>query len=98
MSLKTKTGAVLLALFLGDFGAHWFYLGQSSRGLFYLLGWPCAFVLAIFANVTAFFGIVAFLGMFCLVGCRIYDLFYLIAMHPEEFERDFNGRHVPWSW
>lgn len=34
---KTKVAAILLALFLGGFGAHKFYLGQSGMGILYLL-------------------------------------------------------------
>lgn len=29
--------ALLLCLFLGAFGAHWFYLGKPGRGVLYLL-------------------------------------------------------------
>jgi TM2 domain-containing membrane protein YozV len=32
-----KTTAALLAIFLGDFGAHKFYLGQSVLGGLYLI-------------------------------------------------------------
>ena len=32
-----KIVAALLAFFLGCFGAHWFYLGDSKKGLIYLL-------------------------------------------------------------
>jgi len=34
---KNKTTAALLAIFLGAFGAHKFYLGQSGLGVLYLL-------------------------------------------------------------
>src|SRR5690606_18289118 len=34
---KTKTATILLALFLGTFGVHRFYLGQYWRGIFYVL-------------------------------------------------------------
>lgn len=33
---STSTG-ILLALFLGGIGAHWFYLGRTGRGVVYLL-------------------------------------------------------------
>jgi len=35
--MKNKTTAALLAFFLGAFGAQWFYLGKSGKGLTYLL-------------------------------------------------------------
>lgn len=33
---STSTG-ILLALFLGGIGAHWFYMGRTGRGVVYLL-------------------------------------------------------------
>lgn len=35
--MKDKTSAALLAFFLGGFGAHKFYLGQTGAGVVYLL-------------------------------------------------------------
>lgn len=35
--MKNKLAAGLLAIFLGDFGAHKFYLGKPGVGLIYLL-------------------------------------------------------------
>lgn len=34
---KSKTMAIVLALFLGSFGAHKFYLGKTGLGLLYLM-------------------------------------------------------------
>lgn len=34
---KTKIAAALFAVFLGGFGAHKFYLGQTGQGILYLL-------------------------------------------------------------
>ena len=36
-TMKSKTTAGLLAIFLGEFGIHWFYLGKSGKGIAYLL-------------------------------------------------------------
>lgn len=34
---KSKTSAILLSLFLGGLGAHKFYLGESGKGILYIL-------------------------------------------------------------
>lgn len=36
-SSKSKTTALMLCLFLGEFGAHYFYVGRFGMGLLYLL-------------------------------------------------------------
>lgn len=36
-SMKSKTTAILLAFFLGGFGAHQFYLGRKALGILYLV-------------------------------------------------------------
>lgn len=36
-SKKSKLATVLLAFFLGTFGIHRFYLGQTVRGILYLV-------------------------------------------------------------
>ena len=36
--MKSKKVAIVLALTLGIIGAHRFYLGQTGKGLFYMLG------------------------------------------------------------
>lgn len=37
MKRKSKLASALLAIFLGDFGAHKFYLGRPGMGILYLL-------------------------------------------------------------
>lgn len=54
--MKSKTTAVVLAFFLGGFGAHRFYLGQSGRGILYLV-FCWTFIPAI----------IAFIDFFCLL-------------------------------
>ena len=35
--MKSKTTAILLCLFLGGLGIHWFYLRRTGLGILYLL-------------------------------------------------------------
>jgi TM2 domain-containing membrane protein YozV len=44
--MKNKNTYALLALFLGGFGAHKFYVGQTGKGILYFL----------FAPIAAFIG------------------------------------------
>lgn len=37
MSSKSRAGALVLALFLGHFGAHRFYVGKNGTGIIMLL-------------------------------------------------------------
>jgi len=46
--MKSKLSATLLAFFLGGLGIHHFYLGQTKRGIFYLL-FCWTFIPALFA-------------------------------------------------
>jgi len=34
---KSKVAALLLCIFLGEFGAHYFYVGKIGMGILYLL-------------------------------------------------------------
>lgn len=87
--LRTKTGAVLLAFFFtGDFGAHWFYLGQPSRGWFYPLGYFVSFMIALLGGQSVgWIGLLMGLGV---AGCRVWDFFHLLCMHPKDFDALYN--------
>lgn len=52
VTTKSKTTAALLALFLGGFGIHKFYLGQSGAGIVYVLFF-WTFIPAIVAFIEA---------------------------------------------
>lgn len=49
---KDRTTAALLALFLGGAGIHWFYLGNSKKGILYLI-FVWTFIPAILALIDA---------------------------------------------
>jgi TM2 domain-containing membrane protein YozV len=88
--LKTKTAAVLLAFFfVGDCGAHWFYLGEPERGWFYPLGYLLSFLVGVLGGST--FGWIGGLMLIGVIGCRIYDFFYLLCMHPSDFDARYNN-------
>ena len=56
--MKNKTTTAILALFLGGFGLHRFYLGENSKGLLYLL-----FFWTVIPAIVSFFDCIIFLMM-----------------------------------
>jgi TM2 domain-containing membrane protein YozV len=56
--MKNKTTAALLALFLGGFGVHRFYLGENGPGILYLI-----FCWTFIPAIIAFFEFIIFLSM-----------------------------------
>jgi TM2 domain-containing membrane protein YozV len=93
--MRTKTAAVLYAFFfLGDFGAHWFYLGEPKRGWFYPIGYVVGFILMGAGGMpnplAGVFGTIGFLILLTVVLSRIYDFFYLLCMHPKDFDARYN--------
>ena len=56
--MKNKTTAALLAFFLGGFGVHRFYLGDSAKGILYLL-----FCWTFIPAIIAFIEFIVFLTM-----------------------------------
>jgi TM2 domain-containing membrane protein YozV len=49
--MKTKNTYALLALFLGGFGLHKFYVGQIGKGILYLIFAPISAVLGFFQGI-----------------------------------------------
>ena len=56
--MKSKTTAIILAVFLGWFGGHRFYLGQVGTGLLYLI-----FCWTFIPAIIAFIDFIIFLKM-----------------------------------
>lgn len=56
--MKDKVAAALLAFFLGGFGAHRFYLGQTGKGILYLV-----FCWTLIPSFIAFIDFIVFLTM-----------------------------------
>lgn len=80
---KSKATAALLAIFLGGFGAHNFYLGYSLRGGLQLGLWVFSLL-----TVIIFIG---YLGFFAL-GLWVFIESILILMGSGGYENDAFGR------
>jgi TM2 domain-containing membrane protein YozV len=84
---KNKTAAGLLAIFLGSFGIHKFYLGYTGPGLVFLLVNTIGWVVTIF-----FLGIPNIaLGFIALIEGIIY-----LTKSDEEFEQTYIVDKRPW--
>lgn len=88
---KNKVVAGLLALFLGGFGAHKFYLGMITPAIIYLLG---SFICSILAGVTeeAIFFLPAFIiGLFSLIDAILY-----LTKSDEDFQTIYVNEKKQW--
>lgn len=79
---KNKLAAGLLALFLGSFGIHKFYLGYNTAGVIMLLCGLLGLVL-LFPMVIV--------GMIGLIECILY-----LTKSDEDFERVYVQNKRPW--
>ena len=79
---KEKIIAALLAFFLGAWGFHWFYLGNTELGKKYLI-W-C--LVGIFTS----FLVVGFIPLVILEILGIVDCFKFLFMDDDEFNGTYN--------
>lgn len=73
---KSRWLAVFLAVFLGGFGAHKFYLGVHRVGIIY-------FLITVLGSLLLGWGAVL-VGMFCIV-----DVINYVLCSDEDFERTY---------
>ena len=85
---KSNVVAGLLALFLGGFGVHRFYLGYNNEGIILLVGTIISWVLMII--VIGLLGLMA-IGIICLIEAVIY-----LTKSPEEFRATYVEGRKPW--
>lgn len=85
---KSPIVAGLLALFLGSFGVHKFYLGYNQEGAILLAGTIVSWILLII--LIGFFGLMA-IGIICLVEAIIY-----LTKPQDEFTRIYVEGRRPW--
>lgn len=83
-SKKSVAVGVLLALFLGGLGIHWFYLENSGRGVCYLVG-----------NIIGWVLTVVFIGWFLVLLVGFACVFDAIVMGDtvRKFNRE-KGRKI----
>ena len=77
MNQKSKTTAILLALFLGCWGVHLFYLGENKRGFVYL--------------VIGGFGLFFFIPLLISGILALIDLIKYAKMSDAEFAAKYSG-------
>lgn len=75
--MKNRITAALIALFLGSFGAHKFYLRDSGAGIFYLILFMVGSSMRL--PISAFLGFV--------------DAFVLFTMSDERFDAKYNKQY-----
>lgn len=80
---KDKTLAIVLAICLGVYGAHWFYLGDKKRAWWYL-GVTLGGLVLSWLILPAFAPLV--IWVFAII-----DLIKLIQMSDEEFNEKYNA-------
>ncbi len=85
---KSNVAAGLLALFLGPWGVHKFYLGYGAEGAILLGATLMSFVLSII--LIGFFGLMA-IGIISLVEAIIY-----LTKSPAEFDETYVQNKRPW--
>jgi TM2 domain-containing membrane protein YozV len=98
LNFRSKTTAMILAFFLGVFGAHWFYLGKRDWGMLYLVvslgAWPIALMMGMAFAMTPGFGAIALVlawGAQVVVAlATLYDFCCLLCMEPTRFDLEYN--------
>lgn len=104
---KPRVAAFLLAFFLGEVGAHLFYLGMTAQGVAVLLVFVFSLILGCFSVCLVGFGgdsaqlvglIMAVLYKMMIAGCAVFWFvsWVLIAVSAEPWT-DSNGQSIaPW--
>ncbi len=83
---KSKIVTAFLALFLGIFGVHRFYLGQQGKGIMFLVAFGLGMLMAVEADLPII-GLVAIIGFI--------DSILFFAMPKEDFDRKYNQGTAP---
>lgn len=85
---KSPIAAGLLALFLGGFGVHKFYLGYSGEGVILLVGTLLSWLTLILG--IGLLGLLA-IGLICFIEAIIY-----LTKRPDEFQAVYVDGRRPW--
>ena len=87
-ALKAHAAAGLLALFLGSWGIHKFYLGYNTEGAIMLGVTLVSFVLLII--------LIGFLGLMAIGGIALVEGILYLTKSEEEFHQTYVLRKRPW--
>lgn len=77
--MKSKTTATILCFFLGGFGIHYFYLGQTAKGVLCLL-----FFWTFIPSILAFIDFIGFLLMSDETFNQKYNLTHIILKSSQQ--------------
>ena len=92
---KTKVAAGVLAILLGSFGVHKFYLGYTRQGIMMLAGTIVGLILAMFGFVLA----IVIIGIFLVIAIGVIGLvegILYLTQSDEYFERIYVTGRKPW--
>jgi len=89
--MKKKSITVFLALVLGIFGIHRFYLGQRWRGIAHILIWAIIFIYQLshgydYLNINPIIKTAVFIAPFAIA---IIDVFVFMFMSSKEFRAKY---------
>ena len=86
-SKKDKTIAIVLAIVLGTYGAHWFYLGNTKRAVWYL----CLTLGGLFFSWLLLPALIPLV----IWVLSIIDFIKIIQMSDEDFDAQYNSGVQP---
>lgn len=79
-TIKSSIAAGLLGIFLGQFGAHDWYLGDKKKGLIHIVLFAGSFVVILLSSIVAAIALVSGIGFLSAVFGFFSAIAYLVLM------------------